>query len=69
MKTLAEIHALYRAAIAADDAFNAELARVYGKRAGDMRYRYEHTDAGVLAARDAMIRTGNEYLAACAGKV
>lgn len=31
--------ALYRQAIRADDAFQAELVRVYGKRAGDLRYR------------------------------
>ena len=28
----------YRAAIAADDAYSAELRRLFGKRAGDVRY-------------------------------
>lgn len=37
---------LYRAALAADDAFSAELARVYGKaRAGDARYDPERNRA------------------------
>jgi hypothetical protein len=29
---------LYRAALAADEALSAELTRMYGKRAGDVRY-------------------------------
>lgn len=32
------IESLYRAAIAADEAFGKALRRVYGRRAGDMRY-------------------------------
>lgn len=31
-------HATYRAAIAADDAYSAELRRVFGTNAGDARY-------------------------------
>jgi hypothetical protein len=31
--------AIYRAAVKADERFSHELKRVYGKRAGDMRYR------------------------------
>lgn len=32
-------HPLYSAAVAADDAFQVELVRVYGLKAGDMRYQ------------------------------
>lgn len=31
-------HALYRAAVAADDAYGNELRRLFGARAGDVRY-------------------------------
>ena len=34
-------HDLYAAAMAADDAWQAELVRVYKGRAGDARYSYE----------------------------
>lgn len=39
----------------ADDAFSAELQRVYGNRAGDMRYRYQHTDPRLSAALEAKL--------------
>lgn len=32
-------HAAYRAAITADEAWGAELRRMFGKAAGDIRYR------------------------------
>ncbi len=36
----------------ADDNYQTELVRVYGKRkAGDARYRFNHTDQGCEAAR------------------
>lgn len=42
---------LYHAALAADDAFHAEVVRVFGNhRAGDMRYRPEAWDEGIRAA-------------------
>lgn len=38
----------------ADGAYQAELVRVYGKRAGDMRYvPVQHTDAALIASRKA----------------
>ena len=44
------------AAYAADDAYQAELVRVYGKRAGDMRYQPNcFEDAALIAARDAKV--------------
>jgi hypothetical protein len=46
--------ALYVGALAADKAYSAELARVYGKAAGDARYSYEpHADERCQAAREA----------------
>ena len=46
-------HAAYRAAVAADDAFQRELVRVYGESAGDMRYkRGKYTDARLQAASE-----------------
>jgi hypothetical protein len=42
------------AAYAADDAFQVELVRVYGKRAGDMRYQpNDFEDAALIAAHEA----------------
>ncbi len=42
------------AAYAADDAFHAELVRVYGKRAGDMRYQpNDFEDTALIAAHEA----------------
>jgi hypothetical protein len=42
------------AAYAADDAFQAELVRVYGKRAGDMRYQpNDFEDAALIKAHEA----------------
>lgn len=32
------IHTLYHASMAADDAWQAELVRLYGREAGDARY-------------------------------
>ncbi len=50
MATISELHT---AAVAADATFQAELVRVYGKRAGDARYQYRHNDAAVAAAAQA----------------
>jgi hypothetical protein len=42
------------AAYAADDAFQAELVRVYGKRAGDMRYQpNDFEDEALIKAHEA----------------
>ena len=38
-------HKTYYAAIAADEAWSAELRRLFGKRAGDVRYTYEGAGA------------------------
>lgn len=47
---------LYTAALKADDAFSAELERVYGKnRAGDARYLRNHKDKRVVAAKAAKL--------------
>ena len=49
-------HTLYYAAIAADDAYNAELIRVYGANACEMRYRSKRfTDAALIEARKAKL--------------
>lgn len=47
------VNELRLAAYAADEAYSAELVRVYGKKnAGQMRYcGSEHTDAALIAAR------------------
>lgn len=45
------MHEEYYAALAADAAFSAELQRVYGKSASDMRYRTnEFSDPHLVAA-------------------
>lgn len=47
-----QVIALNAKAIEADEAFSAELVRVYGKdKAGDARYQLKHEDEGVNAAR------------------
>jgi len=43
-------HEHYYAAIAADDAFQAELVRVYGRDACNARYKRHHDDPKVQAA-------------------
>lgn len=49
-QTIAELHA---AATTADARFSAELTRVYGRDAGNARYRYTHSDAAVQQAGEA----------------
>ena len=45
-------HDLFRAALAADETFQAELVRVYGQlKAPDARYRFQHDDAALTAAK------------------
>lgn len=46
-------YTLFAAAQAADDAYHVELVRVYGKNACNARYQMTHTDAAVIAARQA----------------
>ena len=49
---MATINDYRRAAYAADDAFSAELRRVYGARASDMRYvTWEYPDERLRAAK------------------
>ena len=43
----------YRAAIAADEAYSAELTRVYGRKACDARYDERGTATGTLASLSA----------------
>jgi hypothetical protein len=46
------VHTAYYDAIKADDAYSAELKRVYGRRAQEMRYHPNaHTDRALIAAR------------------
>jgi hypothetical protein len=55
--TREQVHALYRKAQKADDAFHAEVVRQFGvRRAGDMRYRTETHDAQTRAAGEAYVR-------------
>lgn len=54
----------YHAALAADNAWHAELTRVYGRRAGDMRYRAEGKATPALHALWAAKRAADE---ACFG--
>jgi hypothetical protein len=57
------LHALYRAAIAADNDFQAELVRAYGaSNAGQARYRYTHADARVTEAAYAARVAGDAWL-------
>lgn len=44
------VHTLYRAAIAADQAWHDELVKVFGKRAGDARYTAQGSSTPTLAA-------------------
>lgn len=46
-------HNAYAAACAADKAFQAELKRQFGERAGDFRYRRDCHDMKTAEARDA----------------
>lgn len=63
--TLAEVHDLYRKAMAADDAFTAALVARYGSlNAGVARYRRDHP-ADVLAAAQASRAAFEAYLVAC----
>lgn len=50
------------AAYAADDAFQAELVRVYGKRAGDMRYQPNDFEDTVLIAAHEAKRAADEAM-------
>lgn len=58
MKT---IHELYRAACAADDAWQAGLVKVFGKKAGDMRYRPEGKQIPLDALHDEFARATKEW--------
>ena len=59
------LNELRLAAYAADDAYQAELVRVYGKNAGDMRYRSRvFEDTALIAARDAKVAADAAWHAA-----
>lgn len=45
------MHPLHRAALDADEAFQAALVKAYGTRAADARYWSVHTDADVRYAK------------------
>lgn len=60
--------AAYYAAIAADDNYQAELVRVYGSRAGDMRYQSsKHDDPALIKAREAKLKADEVWRAAHQG--
>jgi len=56
-------YTLYYAALAADDAYRVELVRVYGKNACNARYQMTHTDAAVIATRQAKHLADKVWLA------
>ena len=59
---LISTHELYYAAIAADEAFQRELERVYGKKATEGRYRTKpFSDAALQAASDAKRAADEAY--------
>lgn len=55
--TTSAAHEAYAAAQRADDAFQRELVRAYGSvaKAADARYRRQHADVAVQAARHAYL--------------
>ena len=53
-----------QAMAAADEAFQRELERAYGKNAGDARYKQRHDDPGVERARSAYHKASEEWNAA-----
>jgi hypothetical protein len=59
----ARVARLYRLALEADAVFSEELARVYGPRASEERYRYGHTDPKLLAAIEEFQRATDALLA------
>jgi hypothetical protein len=61
------VHALYRAAQAADDDFQRELVRLYGANAGDMRYRPRKWPTGscLTELSKAFQEAQEAYLTAC----
>jgi predicted amidophosphoribosyltransferase len=64
-KPLASSVSLYRAAIAADEAYSAALVAAYGHlRACAMRYSTKHTDAAVIAALKSKLEADTVWLAA-----
>lgn len=50
-----------QAMAAADEAFQRELERAYGKNAGDARYQQRHDDPGVERARSAYHKASEEW--------
>lgn len=55
-------HALYQAALDADDAFQAALVGAYGLGgACEARYRVKHSDAGVQAAKARKVAADLEW--------
>ena len=64
-------HALYRAAVAADEAFSAALVAYYGAAGAPVaRYMPDHASPVVKAAMLAVVEANDAYRAACqAGKL
>ena len=54
----------YRAAMAADEAYQAALVAVYGKDAGDARYWLHHKHAPIIAAKRAKLAADESLHAA-----
>lgn len=53
--------AAYAQWVAAEIAYQSRLAQVYGKRAGDVRYRPEEQDPETRQLSDAFVAAGREY--------
>jgi hypothetical protein len=62
--TAKRVERLRKAAYAADEAYSRELARAYGKRAGDKRYSFVHEDVGVDRAMRAKLAADRAYMGA-----
>jgi hypothetical protein len=64
--TLETVHTLYWAAIAADEAYSAELSRAYSpKLAPVMRYKPQDLPAYLRALGDKASAAADAYLTAC----
>ena len=60
----------YKAALAADDAWGDELRRLFGKRAGDVRYTRQgmgDPESELRRLHDAKVLTGDVWLSVMKG--
>lgn len=53
---------LFRAAMAADQAYTCELVRVYGRHACEARYHAHHNDARVMKAANEKVAADKAWL-------